>query len=122
VSSCASRLRDLLTSCHTEGDSLRGRGVHSKQTNGAWLVRRWWALSIPILVLGIVWLWAMLVEIIRRGNEHVGYRERTESLRPNCLVMFEIGIAALGSVVVKVRSENTQERQAGTECFLHERL
>lgn len=63
------------------------------------------SLFIPIVVLGIGWLWAMLVEVVRLGNEHVGYRERTESLQANFLVLLVISIAGtwMASAVAAIR-------------------
>jgi hypothetical protein len=54
------------------------------------------SLIIPTVVVGVGMLWAMLVEVVRVGNEHVGYRavRRTEGLRATLLVMFGVGIAA----------------------------
>jgi cytochrome bd-type quinol oxidase subunit 1 len=63
------------------------------------------SLVVPAIVLGLGWLWAMLVDIVRVGNEHVGYRERSESLRANFVVIFGIGIAAtwIGSAICAIR-------------------
>jgi hypothetical protein len=75
----------------------------------AWLVASLvGSLFIPTIVLGIGWLWAMLVEIVRVGNEHVGYRERTESLLANFLVMFGIAIVAtwIGSATSAIRKRS----------------
>ena len=49
---------------------------------------------ISTVVLAIEADWALIVEIVRIGNEHLGHRGRTESLRANFLVMFGIGIVA----------------------------
>jgi len=66
------------------------------------------SLFIPTIVLGVGWLWAMLVEVIRIGNEHVGYRERTESLSANFLVIFGIAVAAtwVGSALNALRQRD----------------
>jgi hypothetical protein len=52
------------------------------------------SLAITAVVLAIGAGWALLVEIVRIGNEHIGQRARTGDLRANFLVMFGLGIAA----------------------------
>jgi hypothetical protein len=65
------------------------------------------SLVIPTVVLGIGWLWAGLVEVVRIGNEHVGYRalRRTESLSATFLVIFGVGMAAtwIGTAISSIR-------------------
>ena len=63
------------------------------------------SLLIPVVILGMGWLWAMLVEVVRLGNEHVGYRERTEGLQANFLVLFVLSIGAtwIASTVTAIR-------------------
>lgn len=63
------------------------------------------SLVIPLAVLGIGGAWAVAVEIVRLGNEHVSYRARTDGLRANFLVGFGIGIAAvwIGSAITAIR-------------------
>ena len=60
-------------------------------------------LTTVVLAIGVAW--AVLVEIVRVGNEHLGHRARTESLRTNFLVMFGVGIAAswIGSAIAAFR-------------------
>jgi len=58
------------------------------------------AVLIPGLILGIGWLWAMGVEVVRVGNEHVGHRGRTASLLANFRVMFAMGVVATAVVGV----------------------
>ena len=64
------------------------------------------SILLTTVTLAIGAAWAMLVEIVRLGNEHVSYRARTGSLRANFLVMFVIGIAAswIGSAVAAARA------------------
>ncbi len=50
------------------------------------------AVLLPTVVLGVGWPWAMVVEVVRLGNEHVGYRARTGSLLANYLVLFLAGV------------------------------
>jgi hypothetical protein len=65
------------------------------------------SLIIPSVVLGIGWIWAGLVEIVRVGNEHLGYRalRRTENLNATFFVIFSVGIAAtwIGSAIGSIR-------------------
>lgn len=63
------------------------------------------SVILTSVVLAIGAAWAVLVEILRVGNEHLGHRARTESLRTNFLVMFGIGIAAswIGSTIAAIR-------------------
>jgi hypothetical protein len=63
------------------------------------------SIILTTVVLAIGAAWAVLVEIVRLGNEHVGYRGRAESLRANFLVMFAVGVAATwaGSAVAALR-------------------
>ena len=60
-------------------------------------------LTAVILAIGAGW--ALLVEIVRLGNEHVGARARTADLRGNFLIMFGAGIAATWAVsaIVNIR-------------------
>jgi hypothetical protein len=60
---------------------------------------------IPIAVLAIGGAWAVAVEIVRLGNEHVGHRARADGLRANFLVVLGIGIAAvwIGSAITAIR-------------------
>lgn len=61
----------------------------------AWLVASLaGSLLIPVLVLTMGWLWAMLVEVVRVGNEHVSYRARMDSLQANFLVLLGLGIVS----------------------------
>ena len=64
------------------------------------------SIFLTTVVLAIGAAWAVLVEIVRLGNEHVGQRARPESLRANFFVMFGIGIAAswVGSAIAAIRS------------------
>lgn len=52
------------------------------------------SILISTVALAIGSGWALIVEIARIGNEHLGHRGRTESLRANFQVMFGIGIVA----------------------------
>jgi hypothetical protein len=63
------------------------------------------SVILTTVVLAIGGAWAVLVEIIRVGNEHLSYRARTGSLRNNFQVMFILGIALawLGSAIAAVR-------------------
>jgi hypothetical protein len=64
------------------------------------------SLLIPALVLAIGGAWAVVVEIARVGNEHLGHRARGESLRANFLVVLGIGTAAvwIGSAMSAIRT------------------
>jgi hypothetical protein len=50
------------------------------------------SLVIPAIVLGFGSLWAMLVEVVRLGNEHVGYRRPTWG-GAIFLVIYGLGVA-----------------------------
>jgi hypothetical protein len=52
------------------------------------------SVIVPAVVVATGAAWAMVVEIVRIGNEHLSFRARPESLRANLLVMFAIGVAA----------------------------
>lgn len=58
------------------------------------------AVVIPSLVLGVGWLWAMGVEIVRVGNEHMGHRARAASLLANFSIMFALGVTATAATGV----------------------
>lgn len=61
-----------------------------------WLVATsFGSLLIPLLVVAAGGAWAVLVEIVQVGNEHLAHRGRADSLRGNLLVMFGIGVAAV---------------------------
>jgi hypothetical protein len=64
------------------------------------------SIMVTTVTLAIGAAWAVLVEIVRLGNEHVSYRARGGSLRANFLIMFVIGIAAswIGSAVAAARA------------------
>lgn len=66
------------------------------------------SVILMTVVLAIGAAWAVLVEIVRVGNEHLGHRARTESLRTNFLVMFGIGIAVswIGSAIAALRKNS----------------
>lgn len=63
------------------------------------------SVLISAVVLAICAGWALIVEIVRIGNEHIGRRGRTESLRDNFVVMFGIGIVAswIGVAIAALR-------------------
>lgn len=64
------------------------------------------SIILTTVTLAIGAAWAVVVEIVRLGNEHVSYRARTGTLRANFLVMFGIGIAAawVGSAMARRRA------------------
>ncbi len=66
---------------------------------------------IPVVVVAIGLAWAVVVEIVTLGNEHVGDRARVEGLRANFLVVLGIGIAtvwiASGITVIRARKALT---------------
>jgi len=71
-----------------------------------WVVATVFAsIVIPLVVIAIRGGWAIVVEIIRLGNEHVGNRARIEGLRPHVIATLGIGIAAvwIGSCVTVMR-------------------
>jgi len=51
------------------------------------------SIVMTAIVLAIGVAWAVLVEIVQIGNEHLSYRGRTTDLRNNFLVMFVAGVA-----------------------------
>ena len=63
------------------------------------------SVVITACVLAVGAAWAVAVEIVRVGNEHLGNRGRTESLRNNFLVLFALGVAAswAGSALAAAR-------------------
>jgi hypothetical protein len=75
-----------------------------------WLVATLFgSFFVPVLVVAAGGAWAVLVEIVQVGNEHLAHRARGESLRANLLVMFGIGVAAvwIGSATARrARSRN----------------
>jgi len=76
----------------------------------AWAVATLFAsLLIPVVVLAFSGAWAIVVEIIRLGNEHVGNRARIEGLRPHVIALLGIGVAAVwfssGMVPMRKRAE-----------------
>lgn len=50
------------------------------------------SVLLTTIVLAIGAAWAVLIEIVRVGNEHLSYRARTASLQRNFLIMFSVGI------------------------------
>lgn len=75
------------------GPFLRRLGRFDDDERLAWLIASLaGAVLIPTVVLGAGWPWAMFVEVVRLGNEHVGYRARTGSLLANYLVLFLVGV------------------------------
>ena len=61
------------------------------------------SIGITAVVLAMGVAWAVVVEIIRVGNEHLGHRARTEGLWSNFLVLFIVGMAVswIGSASVR---------------------
>ena len=63
---------------------------------------------VPAAVVALGIAWAVIVEIVRLGNEHVGNRARVDGLRTNVLVVLGIGIAmvwiASGITAIRKRS------------------
>jgi len=75
-----------------------------------WVVATLFAsIVIPLVVITIGGGWAMVVEIIRLGNEHVGNRARIEGLRPHVMATLGIGFAAVwigsGFTVMRKRAD-----------------
>lgn len=70
------------------------------------------SIVIPAIVITIGGGWAMVVEIIRLGNEHVGNRARIEGLRPHALAVLAVGGAAvwIGSGVTAMRKHADASR------------
>lgn len=66
------------------------------------------AITAAILAVGAAW--AVVVEIVRVGNEHLGNRGRTDSLRDNFLLLFAAGVAAswVASAIQLHRSRSTR--------------
>ena len=52
------------------------------------------SVIVPAVVTAFGAGWAMVVEIVRIGNEHLSFRARPEGLRANLLVIFGVGVAA----------------------------
>jgi hypothetical protein len=72
----------------------------------AWVVATLFgSFIIPAAVVAIGTAWAVAVEIVRLGNEHVGHRARVDALRENFVVVLGIGIAAvwIGSAITAMR-------------------
>jgi hypothetical protein len=72
-----------------------------------WVVATMFAsLIIPAIVLSIGAGLAIVVEIVRLGNEHVGDRVRVEGLRMHAIAALGIGMAAvwLGSGITALRT------------------
>lgn len=63
------------------------------------------SIAITAIVLAFGAAWAVAVEIVRVGNEHLASRGRTESLRNNFLILFVVGVFAswIGSAMAAVR-------------------
>lgn len=63
------------------------------------------SIAITAMVLALGAAWAVAVEIVRVGNEHLASRGRTESLRNNFLILFVLGVFAswIGSAIAAVR-------------------
>lgn len=61
-----------------------------------WLVATFLgSFLVPVLVVAAGGAWAVLLEIVQVGNEHLAHRTRAESLRGHLLVMFGVGVAAV---------------------------
>ena len=78
-----------------------------------WVVATlFWSLIIPAAIVAIGSAWAVVVEIVRLGNEHVGSRARVDGLRANFLLVLGIGIAAVwigsGITAIRKRAEVSQ--------------
>jgi hypothetical protein len=52
------------------------------------------SVAVPAVVIATGAAWALVVEIVRIGNEHLSFRARPESLRANLLVLFAVGVVA----------------------------
>jgi hypothetical protein len=67
---------------------------------------------IPAAVVAIGIAWAVIVEIVRLGNEHVGGRARVDGLRANFIVVLGIGMAAVwiasGITAIRKRADVSQ--------------
>jgi hypothetical protein len=79
----------------------------------AWVVATlFWSFIIPAAVVAIGSAWAVVVEIVRLGNEHVGDRARVDGLRANFLLVLGIGIAAVwissGITAIRKRADVSQ--------------
>jgi hypothetical protein len=53
------------------------------------------SLAVPLFAVVVGGAWAMVVEILRVGNEHMAHRARSESLRVNLFVILGVGIIAV---------------------------
>ena len=69
------------------------------------------SIGITAAILAIGAGWAVVVEVVRVGNEHLGSRARTAGLRDNFLVMFVLGVAAswIASAIAAVRARRDYE-------------
>lgn len=70
------------------------------------------SLVVPAVVVAIGGAWAVVLEVVRIGNEHVSFRARPESLRANLLVMFGVGVAA--SLIACAMAARRQRAEAST--------
>jgi len=63
------------------------------------------SVILATVVLAIGAAWAVLMEIVRVGNEHLSFRARTAGLRNNYVIMFIVGIALswIASVITAAR-------------------
>lgn len=72
------------------------------------------SLAVPLFAVVVGGGWAMVVEILRVGNEHMAHRARTESLKDNLLVLFVVGVGAVwiasATVALKSPAEATSQR------------
>ena len=73
---------------------------------------------IPAVVIATGGAWAVAVEIVRLGNEHVANRARVDGLRANLLVVLGIGIAAvwIGSAVTAMRKRAEMSQGQATSA------
>ena len=80
-----------------------------------WVVATLFAsFIIPAAVVTLGIAWAVVVEIVRLGNEHVGDRARVDGLRASFLVVLGFGIAAvwIASGIAGIRKRAGQAQRA----------
>lgn len=105
---------------------LSAIGVFTRKMRGRFEPTEWagWigatllgSLVIPFVVLALGSAWAVVLELLRFGNEHLGHRARFEPFPASLPVLFGIGAAAVwvGSAVVfaRRRSAGPQPETSG---------
>jgi hypothetical protein len=69
------------------------------------------SVGLPAVVIATGAAWALVVEIVRIGNEHLSFRARPESLRANLLVLFAVGVVATWiACAIALRRQRAESR------------